>query len=74
MFLGILLASELVGYEKGSTLWWSEDIGAVKKSFNVAGYMSEYRFKEIKSSILFQYKSEDHKDMGDPWYSIVVWM
>ena len=36
--------------------------------------MLEYRFKEIKSSFLFAFQSDSHKDNGDPWHQIVAWI
>ena len=72
VFLGILLTGAVVGYGQGSTLWWPEDIGVVQKSFNIAEYMLEYRFKEIKSSFLFAFQSYSHKDNDDPSDNLMI--
>ena len=74
VFLGILLTGAVVGYGQGSRLWWPEDIGVVQKSFDIAEYMLEYRFKEIKSRFLYAFASDSHKESGDPWHAIIQWI
>ena len=64
--MGILLTGAIVGYWQGLSLWWPDEVGVLQKSFNITKYMLEYRFKEIKSCILFGYVCKDHKNKGDP--------
>ena len=65
VFLGILLTGAVVGYGKGSRLWWPKDIGVVQKSLDIAEYMLEYRFNKIKSRFLYEFTSDIYKDKGD---------
>ena len=64
IFLGILLTGAVVSYGQGPTLCWSNEVGVLKNWLNTTEYMLKYRFKKIKSRILFAYACEEDKHNG----------